>query len=252
MDQLSASVGSDGEVVETGDDSQASLPDTYTSGDPNVDNALEYNVTINFDGEGWTDALKADFVSAGDYLSRVVTGDLPNINLFGEIVDDIVIRASLSEIDGVGGIVGRAGPTFIRTDGSLPVAGEMEFDSADAEILDDIGLWDDVILHEMLHTIGFGTIWDRLGLVEGDRFNGAAATEAFADEFPGLFDGAGPFVETDGGAGTALGHWDEESFGNELMTGIIDSDGTYVSDMTIASLEDMGYETIYGDEILVG
>ena len=31
----------------------------------------------------------------------------------------------------------------------------------------------------------------------------------------------------------------------------IDLDGNYVSDMTIASLEDLGYETIYDDGIVI-
>ena len=265
FEHLDKSVDSGNEISQVDVIGLATLPDTYTSGNQSVDDSLEYNVTINFGGDGWTDALKQDFISAGDYLSQIITDDITDIDLFGLPVDDIVISASLSEIDGVGGVVGQAGPMYIRTADSLPVASEMAFDSADAGFLDEIGLWGDVVLHEMLHAIGFGTIWDRLGLVdtyssveqtpegpvvdEDYRFNGAAATEAFANEFPSLDDGLGPIVEDDGGPGTARGHWDEESFGDELMTGVIDSDGAYVSDMTIASLEDLGYETIYGDEI---
>ena len=31
-------------------------------------------------------------------------------------------------------------------------------------------------------------------------------------------------VEQDGGSGTAGSHWDEETFGNELMTGYVNTD----------------------------
>lgn len=80
------------------------------------------------------------------------------------------------------------------------------------------------------------------------RFNGAAANEAFAAEFPDIHataGGLGVFVETDGGPGTAGGHWDDDTFGAELMTGYLNQSGNYLSDMTIASLEDLGYETIW-------
>ena len=51
-------------------------------------------------------------------------------------------------------------------------------------------------------------------------------------------------VETDGGSGTAGGHWDDEIFEDEIMTGFI-SDENYVSSMTVASLEDLGYDTVW-------
>jgi len=53
-----------------------------------------------------------------------------------------------------------------------------------------------------------------------------------------------------GGVGTAGGHWDEFLFDQELMTGYIDSDA-YLSDMSIAALEDMGYETVYDAGLIV-
>jgi hypothetical protein len=49
-------------------------------------------------------------------------------------------------------------------------------------------------------------------------------------------------VEQDGGNGTRCGHWDEETFDTELMTGFSEGSTTeLLSRMTIASLEDMGY-----------
>ncbi|HYJ30926.1 MAG TPA: leishmanolysin-related zinc metalloendopeptidase [Allosphingosinicella sp.] len=53
--------------------------------------------------------------------------------------------------------------------------------------------------------------------------------------------GNGLPVEQDGGAGTAGSHWDEERFGNELMTGNINEGANYFTAMSAASFADMGY-----------
>lgn len=246
----------------SGSSGGSTVTDTYLSGDPTLADSLEYNIQINFLGELWTDALKGDFKAAADYLSDVVIGDLPDIyslSLFGGWVDDIVISANLINNDGTGNVLGQAGPTYIRTVDGLPVAGKMEFDIADAANFDSQGLWDDIVLHEMLHTLGFGTLWDQLGLMDtyidtkgtkrltddtvDYRFNGETANQ-LADNSRYANDQLGIPVETDGGSGTAGGHWDETTFGNELMTGWINGDN-YIAPMTIGSLQDMGYTTTY-------
>ena len=119
-------------------------------------------------------------------------------------------------------------------------------------MLSNLSYNSNIVLHEMLHTIGFGTLWDTLGLVDtvidtnGTKkptddtvsyiFNGDMATQ--------YNDSLNPLVETDGGSGTAGGHWDEETYDNELMTGWIDEEN-YLSDMTFGSLDDMGYDINY-------
>ena len=47
-------------------------------------------------------------------------------------------------------------------------------------------------------------------------------------------------VETEGGSGTAGSHWDDATYGNELMTGYIDQ-SNYFSSMSAASFGDLGY-----------
>lgn len=57
-----------------------------------------------------------------------------------------------------------------------------------------------------------------------------------------------PPIETEGGEGTAGGHWDEECFGNELMTGYLESGenaSNPLSRITVAALEDIGYGISY-------
>lgn len=207
-----------------------------------------YNILIEFEGS-WTTTLQDAFVDSADLISGFILGDLADVFYHGTVIDDLNITASLTQIDGTGGILGQAGPTAIRTSNYLPAVGEMEFDSADADVFFDLGLWDEIVLHEMLHTVGFGTVWDFLGLVDGSgtstpTFTGSEAVLAYESLFGG--DGTnGVPLEESGGAGTAESHWDEETFGGELMTGYLNLAGNYLSDMTVASLEDLGYDTTW-------
>ncbi len=52
-------------------------------------------------------------------------------------------------------------------------------------------------------------------------------------------------VSNTGEAGTIYKHWRERVFDNELMTGFFDVGENPISKMSIAALEDMGYEVKY-------
>jgi hypothetical protein len=207
----------------------------YTSGA-----AGAYNITINFTGN-WTQEYYDIFVKSADYLSTLIIGDLPNVSVRGArgkitTVDDIVITAELGAIDGLYGVLGQAGPTSVRTDSSLPATATMKFDIAD---VNDMGLaaFEDVVLHEMGHSLGFGSIWGRLGLVSNGLYTGENAVREYQK-----MGGTGFIpVEQDGGSGTAGSHWDEETFGNELMTGYINDGANYFTAMSAAAFADMGY-----------
>ncbi len=224
----------------------------YVSG---LDTPNGFNIELVFAGD-WTDDLIGSMVRAAEKLSDLITGDLPSFNG----IDDIRLSCTLTSIDGSGGVVGSGGASGLRTDSYLPSTGYMRFDSTDAANLFARGMFDSLALHEMIHALGFGkSVWGRLGLVtdhNGDlRFNGANATEAYNAEFANLaandaLAGFGAPVETDGGTGTAGSHWDEALFRTELMTGTLNTTN-YLSSMSVAALEDMGYETVYGDTLLV-
>lgn len=211
----------------------------YTSGPANA--SAGYNITIEFKGS-WTQAYYDIFVAAADRLTTLIIGELPNVTVYGgkggpKTVDDILITAELGPIDGLYGVLGQAGPTAVRTTGSLPATATMKFDIAD---VNDMGLdaFADVVLHEMAHSLGFGSIWDRLGLVTNGLYTGESA---LAEYLAMGGTGSGIPVEQDGGAGTAGSHWDEELFGNELMTGYINAGENYFTAMSAASFEDLGY-----------
>ena len=52
-------------------------------------------------------------------------------------------------------------------------------------------------------------------------------------------------VANTGGPGTFGGHWRESTFDTELMTGFVDIGLMPLSKLTIACLDDMGYEVDY-------
>lgn len=72
-------------------------------------------------------------------------------------ISALFIAAEISRIDGIGRVLGSAGPcagALARVDDSsvaLPVIGQMKFDSEDLDSLVRDGTLEDVILHEMGH-----------------------------------------------------------------------------------------------------
>jgi hypothetical protein len=194
---------------------------------------------------GLTANQEAVFNQAAARWSQIIIGDLPNAVFQGVTVDDVLIAASAVPIDGVNGILGQAAPDAFRSDSSLPYHGFMQFDTADLASLEESGELLYVILHEMGHVLGIGTIWSRLGLLAGagsntPTFIGAQATAAYTEIFATT--GSGVPVENSGGGGTRDSHWRETILKSELMTGYLDS-GQFnaVSRITVGSLADMGY-----------
>lgn len=202
---------------------------------------------------------RAAFDNAVARWQQIIRGDIPDIPLqvpastsgcypeLNETIDDLVIYADLVPIDGVGNVLGSAGPCLIRTTGRLPIVGRMRFDTADLDNLESTGRLEAVILHEMGHVLGIGTIWSSLGLLIGSGssdpwFNGPASRGAFAmSAVPRVFAGNTVPVEATGGSGTAFSHWRESTMDTELMTGFLDQGFNPLSAVTAASMRDMGY-----------
>lgn len=222
-------------------------PDTYVSG---LDTPYGYNIEISFVGS-WTKELKQGVYAAAETISDIIVGDLPEHNG----IDDLRIEAAL---DDLAGYWGWGVVTSVRDDSFLPSQGYFLLDPSGAQTALNNGIYEDLVLHEMLHTLGFGVAWSAMDLVTdygGDlRFTGENATEAYNSYYADIaaadaLSDLGVPVETDGGNGTAGVHWDDATFTNEIMTGQLNS-GNAVSDMTVAALEDMGYDTIYGDSFV--
>ena len=210
-----------------------------------------FNVKFVF-GPNVTSGQKATFEQAASRWEEVITGDLADVSVnkrsnlcgasepsYNGTVDDVVIYAEVGPIDGPNNTLAQAGPCLIRS-GGVTSYGVMSFDSADVNSFD----LSSVILHEMGHVLGIGTLWPDFGLVNYSsgcpstpRYSGTSARS----EWNALGGSGNIPVEQDGGPGTACGHWDEETFNAELMTGYVESGSMPLSRMTVGTLEDMNY-----------
>ena len=210
--------------------------------------AAPFTITVVFLG-GLTTAQKNAFKNAANRWSKVIVGDLPDVVVNGQVIDDVLIEASGTAIDGPGGILGQAGPTHLRPASAgaakfIPAKGRMQFDTADLANMQANGTLNDVITHEMGHVLGIGTIWSTKGLLVGATTNNPTFTGKNAKKEYGTLKGTGPTavpVENTGGPGTANSHWRETVFRNELMTGFVAGPPNPMSRLTVASLKDLGY-----------
>ena len=258
---------------------------------PEPDNAT-FNITLRFADDEDTNSLtpeqRAVFDDAAARWSEIITGDLNSIenfslpadpfNGFGaveeQLLDDVLIDLKFSNIDGPAGILGRAGPGIIREKGDpdelLTIYGAMEFDISEfgeGGIFKDFELYRDVILHEMGHVIGVGTLWEAKGITEGTlddeevptvnpglpnpdydpRFIGTGGVteyQGFLEARNRESEASVPIANT-GGPGQLNGHWRELTFDDELMTPYLGAGGI-LSSLTVASLGDLGYTVDLG------
>ena len=212
--------------------------------------ASGYTIEVRFMG-GLTATQKAAFRLAANRWTHAIVGDLPDVMVGGERINNLRITAQGTEIDGPGRILGQAGPNRLRPRNAgaaafLPATGDMQFDTADLAAMEADGTLNDVITHEMGHVIGIGTIWTNKKLLKhphtsNPTFSGPNAMR----EYGKLRGSAAPLavpVENTGGDGTADSHWRDTVFGAELMTGFVNPGGNPMSRVTIASLQDLGYE----------
>lgn len=213
---------------------------------------------------GLTASQQAVFEAAAATWEFYITGYQDTV-----ATDYVEIAAAAAAIDGAGGVLGSAGPTAVKwgPEGNFIYASEgaMSFDSADLAILESGGLLSDVVLHEMGHVLGIGTLWSSSGVglpgfqelyvANSGQYTGAAALAAWQTEFSQPAATYVP-VELGGGGGTANGHWNEvdgvsgntgfvsnitgQDFRNELMTGWLGG-STFISTVTLGSFADLGY-----------
>lgn len=236
-----------------------------------------FNIELKFISEP-TERQREVFQSAVDRWERIIIQDevdltgttIPsaysNIPLItpDDVLDDIIIEVNLREIDGPLGILGRAGPQFIRVPDYTTLSGLMEFDVADLGFLDERNLFEEVIIHEMGHVLGIGTFW-RLadfGFDAPNLINLSTLEQAIDPDYlgrtgnlfwkteggNGLLPVEGAFFDSNGNPfvrpGTSYGHWDEDRLFNELMTGFLNSNvQNPLSRITAGSVRDLGYGT---------
>jgi hypothetical protein len=236
-----------------------------------------FPLDLRFYGTPMSAEVQAAFVNAANRMRAAIISPLTTFSVEGRnlatdcgIADltgtltgttaGVIIYAAVTNIDGPGKILAQAGPcNFVRGSSKLPFLGVMEFDSADIQNYITTGRFEAVVLHEMNHVLGLGTVWDLKNLLSNPAFDSTGtATGSTNPRFLGsaaitncvaagglashCTPATGVAVEATGGAGTADGHWRETLFQTELMTGFVASTPNMPwSAISIGSFQDLGY-----------
>lgn len=253
-----------------------------------------FQVVLRFFGPAMPAAAQSAFTNSANRIRAALVGQLSSVPMqnvdlsqcgvagltdkLNETATGVIIYASFGPIDGAGKILAQSGPCLVRSSSVFPVVGIMKFDEADFTSYLSNSRFESVVLHEMNHVVGFGTIWEDKGLIKAPAFDTLVALTGSVDpRFTGsnamsqctalggtpahCASGGGVAVEGCGDAGTADGHWREMfttnctgsgtqrlpvggtvAFDAELMTGYAEATAVMPwSKMSIASFQDLGY-----------
>jgi hypothetical protein len=222
----------------------------------------QFDIEVRYVGTLPSASVQTAFSDAEARWEELLIGDLPSVAVtlaaaecvtvahpaVAETIDDLVIFAEVTAIDGPGGTLAQAGPCVVRSIGGLALVGVMQFDEEDLTDLEATSDLVETIIHEMGHVLGLGagTPWSTTLVDAGGADPFWPGTEAVTQY--GLNGGAAtnsvPVANT-GGAGTADAHWREAHMGRELMTGFINIGAVNpLSKITIGAMKDMGYTSI--------
>ena len=211
------------------------------------------------------DIYKPLFEQAADEWESYILGTQENYDVTLSVTSSLYTGTS-------GGVLASAGPDigYHGNNYLYAIEGSMNFDSTDISSLYSSGLLYHVILHELAHVIGFGTLWDTsifslsppaqnvvAEFSDGTTTNKHYVGQYALDLYREVYDSSAVYIplETTGGAGTAGSHWDEFWMGitslDELMTGYISST-PFLSDVSIASFADIGYVVQLQDGRILG
>eukprot|EP00904_Undaria_pinnatifida_P013082 jgi/Undpi1/8904/HiC_scaffold_25.g11366.m1 len=201
-----------------------------------------FYIEIEFNGI-WTESREDVFRSAADRWAEVIT-HVPCGGNVNYPAGRLLLNATLEEIDGAGSTLGSAGPRSVWSAcPTISAEGVMTFDIEDIDSMESAGTFEGVVLHEMGHAIGIGTLWGNgFGECTTCREDDdpawlcPAALSAYYD----LGGTSDDIIEFGGGEGTSCAHLDETTFDDELMTGYLDTI-MFLSKMTAAILEDLDY-----------
>jgi hypothetical protein len=244
-------------------------------------------INLVFDA-GVTQSQQQQFEGAAAFWNSTILGYDLTYDSNGQVHPHaLTINVSIPTIDGVGGILGSAGPeTAVYYDNNPSGAptlalfytdsGSMQFDAADVNNMIANNTFFGVVLHEMAHVLGIGTLWTyntdlagagtyNLYTVGSGQYFGPNALAGWQNEF-GQAGATYVPVELGGSPGTADGHWNEVNggagatgfvsnltgldFSQELMTGWA-SNQFFLSTVTLGGLDDLGYVVDYSKAGLI-
>lgn len=237
----------------------ASLPGRQVVFTASLGTEPGFAICARFLGDGGTPRQREAITKAVARWQSVITAHVQTTHLtvpanectdgipaIDEDVEDLLLFVQLAPIDGPRNIIGQAAPCYIHIPANLTLMGFLQLDVADLDLMLADGTLDNVVLHEIGHILGIGTLWSfQRSLLTGrggvdPYFTGASARQGFTLT-GSTYAGTPVPVENTGGAGTRDSHWRRTVFGTELMQGF-SAPSMPLSRVTIGSLGDLGYQ----------
>jgi len=135
-----------------------------------------YQIDVRFVGAVVLTEVERDlFNQAARRWEEVVIGDLPElvvqrrepfqcdrveVSELDQLVDDLIVYVELAPLDGPNNWIGWGAPCILRRN-YLPAVSDIVIDIDDRNSLDYT-----LALHELGHAVGFGEVWEELGLLK--------------------------------------------------------------------------------------
>jgi hypothetical protein len=221
--------------------------------------ASAFNLWLTYNGGAMPPANAQTALSAAlARFEQLVTGDVgPTITyppsgltaltcqlvdaslMNGAVIEDVAILMSVGAIDGPSNTLARGGFCGYGRNPAPPstITGQMKLDEVDAGTASATYL-QDVIVHEIAHAFGVGTLWQSQTQFEGTdsvRYYGTTGNTEWR-ALGGPADGVPVELNIEA-------HWRENWFDGEIMTPITEGSAVRlpVSRMTIGTLMDLGW-----------
>ncbi len=226
-----------------------------------------FDITIEFTSDDTPNNYIAAFEDAVERWKEIITGDLPYAFVEGYgFVDDILIEVAVENIELVfegveQSILALSTVLDQRSDasagaGALPTYSRIVVNSEEVGQLLNL---DEFVMHTIGRALGFGALWEEFGIVRDiDGIATYTGPNALREMQALSRDLNGVNVLEDGKNGSlAAEYWSESVLDNELMTPRIEmrrpeaGPGTPgipdnpISALTIAAMQDLGYQVNY-------
>ncbi|MFA8385759.1 MAG: DUF4214 domain-containing protein [Pelagibaca sp.] len=226
-----------------------------------------FDITVEFTSDAIPESYIEAFEDAVERWEEIITGDLPYAFVEGYgYVDDILIEVSVQDIDlsfeGVEQTILAISSVLDQRDGlsgadALPSYSRIVINSEEVGTLLNL---DEFVANTIGRALGFGALWEEFGLVrliDGVATytgpNGLREMEELSDDLNGV-----NALETGADGGLAAQYWSEAVFDEELMTSRVETrrpeagppnfgvPDNPISALTIAAMQDLGYQVDYG------